>query len=64
MKEEILYQFLHNWDTIESAYYTVSIHRTEEGAKKAMLLHKYVEESKDPDTYGQAWMIESIKLRD
>lgn len=42
----IIYEFLYNSSTEESSYATMSLHRTKEGAEKAMEKHKAKERRK------------------
>jgi hypothetical protein len=70
-----LYAFLYNPMIHESGYITVSIHRTREGAEKAMEWHKHSEEiewnelmGKDikefPFGTNQSWKVEIIEVQE
>ena len=48
----ILYQFLYCPCIHESAWGTISLHRTKEGAKKAMYRHKKKERKEFDDMYN------------
>ena len=72
---DTLYAFLYNPIIYESEYITVSIHRTREGAEKALSHHKYEceKEWKDimqddlaefPFDVNQSWQISEITIQD
>ncbi len=67
-----LYAFLYNPMIHESGYITVSVHRTREGAKKALEWHRHNEELEYIDACGvldewwndyKLWKIEEIIIQ-
>jgi hypothetical protein len=64
MKEpEVLYEFIFCWCIHESAYQTISIHRTKEGAIAAMNLHKKVEHEDSKYNKDKRWDIRQIIIQ-
>lgn len=78
MKDQLkLYEFLYNDCTHESACETVSLHRTKEGAQKAMEKHKIEDKQRHYSMYKdgketqkewpydwQYWGVKSIRVRE
>jgi hypothetical protein len=75
-EQTTLYAFLYNPMIHESGYITVSIHRTREGAEKALEWHKneakkeYEElfegqkPSEFPFDWSKSWKVEEIQIKD
>jgi hypothetical protein len=68
-----LYAFLYNPMIHESGYITISIHRTREGAEKAMEWHKKESIEEDIENCGKhdpewdsykRWKVEEITIKD
>jgi hypothetical protein len=77
MEQKILYAFLYCFDTEESGYETLSIHRTREGAERAMEFHKAeklkewkeifsIDGKEPPFKFGkyEDWKINEIEIQD
>jgi hypothetical protein len=77
IEKEIIWAFMYNDSVCESAYHTVSLHRTNEGAQKALDIHKafaYKEwlrlyptkeqQEQMPFAYDEGWRIQSFELKD
>jgi len=77
MEKLILWEFLYCSCIHESSFMTVSLHRTEEGANRAMEIHKAFEEKEFNDLYKdsgiepaapfghfEAWKIQQIEVQD
>lgn len=57
-----LYQALYNWMTHESSAETLSIHRTKEGAEKAMEEHKVKDKDEHDEHHVAEYTEENIAM--
>jgi predicted nucleic acid-binding Zn-ribbon protein len=61
-KESILYQALYNPMTEESAWHTLSVHKTRKGAEMAIAFHKEEKIRTDGIDNFEAWGVNEMKV--